>query len=495
MPYFPDLPNRIEKCKEIDLAAYLVTYENFTVSEKSSKNTPVLKDPLNGFHYLIKKNPMRPSQYQAYITEDVLPDGSMNFGKKHISLIDYVMLRNRLSLTDAVTQIEQNTNTKPLTSSLGAAPDKSPSSGIADTSLLKPLSDISYLNTIRGLNASIIREPHILSSLRQRKFKSYINTAFPMRNMAGEIKNWCEKNAIPQPDGSLRSWESFPSASTTGLLFRTGNPGNDPSNVKYIVFSETPIDALSYYQLNHSFLADKTILVSSCGNINAQMMANFSHLLASTYQNARIICANDYDAAGFRFDFMIAAAGAGSLNLSDSIRPLIHMKQTPAGDLPQNDDSLNKSGLNSNLNHFVCSFSSTDRDKLLDYQKNVIQLSAAKHLNFSFSPIDTVAIDRNSNAYHFAFQFPYNLRSMKLLLDNYNSYFNLADKFLFDKTDRNFKDWNECLKADLLFKPSEKSIAFFSSENNPGDNKINNKLNSEVEHEKFKGQQIQPERQ
>src|SRR5688572_1035086 len=96
--FYPDLISRCEQCKQYDFAAFLLQHENFVQSPKSTKKYPVLVDPLNGFHYLIKKNPNNGSQFQGFITEDVFPDGTTNFQKKHFTLVDYIMQRYRLEL-------------------------------------------------------------------------------------------------------------------------------------------------------------------------------------------------------------------------------------------------------------------------------------------------------------------------------------------------------------------------------------------------------------
>lgn len=452
--FYPDLIKRCQQCKEIDLAAYLVTHEGFVVSSKSSRRNPVLKDPLNGFHYLIKQNPIRQSEYQAYITENVLPDGSTNFNRKHISLIDYMMQKHHLSLGEAVEKIETNTGIiKPLPEYKRQATSSqlsTPSNTTKTFDSLKPFFNYEYLCNIRKLNNNIINEPFIKNSLRSLPVGNYTNTVFPMKNREGEIKNWCEKNAIRVSNDAFKSWQSFPEASTSGLLYlseKTPNP-------EFLVFSETPIDAISYYQLNHDLLKDKCLLISSCGNINPGMLNHLEDICLH-YPSAKLIIANDFDAAGLRFDFMIAASRSGTLTGPDAIKPFFHPIQpaTPAA----------ASGEIRSNNSFNCSFLATNENKLNELRISLARLSCDKLLNLQFSSIDQKFVD---DKVHFTFSvnFQNSLRTSKILLEHFCELHNLKDTILFDKPDRALKDFNEMVKTGKQHE--QEKLKLFMSDTN-----------------------------
>ena len=420
--YYQDLIKRCDNCKELDFAAYLMSKEHFTISSSSTRRKPVLKDPLNGYHYIIKNNPLKPSQYQAYITEQVLPDGTTNFSKKHITLIDYIMMKYHLNLGEAVVHIESNAGIMAPLSPVNtkrSEPAKQPKR-LVNINNLKPYTDTYYLSELRKIDPAILQEPVIKTALRNIAVQHHNNTAFPMKNHEGQIITWCEKNAVAQPDGSLKSWQSFPEKSTIGLLFLT----EKPAFTRYIVFSETPIDAISYYQVNHELLKDSTLIVSSCGNINPEMLSHLQNILQKNPQ-AKLIVANDFDAAGFRFDFMIAASCGGLFSSSDSIKPFFHPIQTAAG----------------THSFFKCSFLSNDHSELSNYRNSLELYSMHKQLPFELSTIGQVNSGEQSQ-HTFSIQFSFNLRHSKLLLTHFCDYFRLHHKMLFDKPARGLKDWN-----------------------------------------------------
>jgi len=445
--YYPDLISRCEECKRKDFVDYLLQHEHFTVSEKSTRKYPVLKDPLNGYHYLIKKNPRNSSQYQCYITEDVNPDGSTNFSKRHFTLVDYIMQKYRLELGEAVEHIESKSGTS-LPISNWQAPVSSkpkPKKYSADSTLLMPYSDLTYLTEIRKIQSSIVLEPFLKKALRQIAFSRYTNTVFPMKNMEGKILNWCEKNAIPQKNGNLKSWNSFPEGTTNGLLFIS----DPPPFTKYILFSEAPIDAISYYQINHSILKDSCLIVSSCGNINSDMLVHLNKIM-DRYPDAKLAVANDFDAAGFRFDFMIASACGGRFSTSDSIKPFFHPIKTS----------------NDGESFFKCSFISNNPESIENYHRSLSLYANNKLLSFSFSPIEATK-EHNEIQHLFQLQFSFNLRHSKLLLDHYCDYFQLHRHILFDKPSRGFRDWNETLGSGNFY-PSDNLKTF----SNPRDSQL-----------------------
>jgi hypothetical protein len=420
--YIQDLIKRCENCKELDFASYLMSKEHFTVSSSSTRRKPVLKDPLNGYHYIIKNNPLKPSQYQAYITEQVLPDGTTNFSKKHITLIDYIMMKYHLNLGEAVLHIESNAGIMaPLlpVNTKRSEPAKQPKR-VVNINDLKPYSDTYYLSELRKIDSGILQEPVIKNALRNITVQNHNNTAFPMKNQDGQIITWCEKNAVAQPDGTLKSWQSFPEKSTIGLLFLT----EKPAFTRYVVFSETPIDAISYYQVNHELLKDSTLIVSSCGNINPEMLSHLQHILQKNPQ-AKLIVANDFDAAGFRFDFMIASSCGGLFSASDSITPFFHPIQTAAG----------------SHSFFKCTFLSGVHDDLSGYRNSLELYSMSKQLPFEVSSIEQVNTGEQLQ-HTFNIQFSFNLRHSKLLLTHFCDYFRLHTKIHFDKPGRGLKDWN-----------------------------------------------------
>ncbi len=171
---------------------------------------------------------------------------------------------------------------------------------------ISPLKDASFLLQ-RGLSKETVFSSEFKGfiynsthTVRETN-KTYVNIAFPMvsdKSISGyeilndqatgfDVRNTGIKSTINDKGSAL--WKSY---------FDVRKP------VDKVVFSESPIDAMSYHELNAQ-KGKNTLYLSSCGSLQdsqisliAKFFSHDNELIHSAFKNASLVVANDKDLAG-----------------------------------------------------------------------------------------------------------------------------------------------------------------------------------------------------
>lgn len=126
-----------------------------------------------------------------------------------------------------------------------------------------------------------------------------VNTSFPLRNedsVVAAINRNNDYNRIEQPKGNA-VWSS-----------RTDFDNRPVTN---IVIHESPVDSMSYHQLNPPKPDEKRLYIATAGNMSNEQPVLIEKLVKESY-NPKITLANDNDNAGIKQNINIA----GRLNLT-----------------------------------------------------------------------------------------------------------------------------------------------------------------------------------
>ena len=314
---------RCQQCREVNIADYLMSQEGFVPDTKRSNRawvngtatgsagSIVLENPSTGEKYLVKKNPRATSEYQFYIVQGSMPGQPPN---RYFTLIDYMLYKKNLPFGAALAAIERFAGLpQPLFKPISTvATPKKPrtASGRADITQLMPLTHLDYLHS-RGITNATLQDPLLKSRIYNVQSHDFYNTAFPMWNGQGEMVTWCAKNAY-----GGKTYQHFPpNVSTDRCLFTSLPPAG---NCDFLLFSETPMDALSYYQL-HPHLHGRCLIVSSNGILLQSHLPLIQDMI-NRYSTRNVIAVNDKDAAGYRYDLMLA----GSLHDAYQPAPPVH---------------------------------------------------------------------------------------------------------------------------------------------------------------------------
>lgn len=182
--------------------------------------------------------------------------------------------------------------------------------GSTKTLLSSPLKFALYLVS-RGILPSTLMHPTLYNTMYNTYYQEnpyFQNISFLLKNSEFKNLSYIEKNL---------DYQSFKeNVSTDGLLYV--NNFKDP---KELIFSETPIDLISFAQMYHK-INEQTILTSSAGNINTEQLHFLAQLIEKNDIKSLTIC-NDNDVAGHRFDYNILSYLAEKLNVLDE-KSVIH---------------------------------------------------------------------------------------------------------------------------------------------------------------------------
>jgi hypothetical protein len=189
------------------------------------------------------------------------------------------------------------------------------------------LTDRTYLHG-RQLTDSTIDSPAFQGRIYTAQQNEHKNTAFPLYNEKGissvEQKNDGYKNLLPLPKDGV--WVSHPT---------------DPDKSKPIerlVISESAIDALAKYQLEHKGNGPNTLYVATAGTVTERQVDLIQKII-DKQEPKQIALANDNDAAGRRYNINYlnelqpsrkAAEVEGHLTHAEGSRP-VEFHATAAG--------------------------------------------------------------------------------------------------------------------------------------------------------------------
>jgi len=310
-----------QQLREINAFDYLVQYEGFNISTKSNKSwaisgaangSAVIEHPTTGAKYLVKKDALNSNEYRITSTDGI----AIKTGKGDsatFDLLSFIAHLHNQTFNDAAISISKRIPTL-------AVPIFSqhliPSKIVNRTDLtskilanIKPLTNTDYLQK-RNISNEIINDDVLFGRMGLYKNKLHDNFCFHCYDDKDRLITTCQRYFIE--DKVMKNFPSFKnketginhSPSTTGTIFRSNMP-DCPSPI--LLFSESPEDALSYYQLHYQDLKDKTFIASSMGTFRKDQ----AELLSSICKEnliSKIILVNDNDAAGVNFDLMALCA-------------------------------------------------------------------------------------------------------------------------------------------------------------------------------------------
>jgi len=312
-----------KQIREINAFDYLIQFEDFTISRKSNKSwvslynptgTAVIENHQTGDTFLVRKDTRNSLEFRIMPTDgSMIPNGKSS--ARVVDLLSFVAWLHNSDFQAAAERIMQNVPAIQHSSNNHVFKAYTPKEAQASQKQLTerifkhiaPLTDISYL-TRRNISADIIAEPIFLGRIASFKHKTHENICFHSFDNQDRFVTTCQR--YYSGDKAVKQFPYFKDAngvnqspSTNGTIWRS----NSPEKPEFLLFSESPEDALSYYQLHHTSLAGKTLLCSSLGTFRPDQAILLS-ALCEELAISKIILTNDNDTAGTRFDLLALCA-------------------------------------------------------------------------------------------------------------------------------------------------------------------------------------------
>lgn len=176
----------------------------------------------------------------------------------------------------------------------------------------RKLAYTKYLND-RGIKNDTIFSKTFFDSVRQKDIikesgQKYFSTVFPMyKNISGGIVGLEQSNNLYN--------RSFPGSNKQEGFWKSNVIKENPS----IFIVESPIDALSHYQLHNLNNKDNLLYVSSLGELSEKRLKVLNnYLVPREFKIKKIILGNDNDLGGVRFNINII----GNVHLQDTVKDL-----------------------------------------------------------------------------------------------------------------------------------------------------------------------------
>ena len=157
------------------------------------------------------------------------------------------------------------------------------------------LTDRSYLHG-RHLTNETIDNPAFQNRIFTAQDNKHHNTAFPYYNESG-IAQVSSKNQEP----GAAKWDRFIEGVPKEGVWVSNPTEGRGSKVDRVVISESPIDSLSYHQLNHRAGSPNTMYVAT-GGTPTERQAELIQKIIDRQQPREIALANDRDPSGVRYN-------------------------------------------------------------------------------------------------------------------------------------------------------------------------------------------------
>ncbi len=443
--------DRCKRCREVNIAFYFRDHEMFIPDVKKSNkswlnsNGPngeygsvVFNDTTTGDKYLVKRNPKATTEYQFYLLNGNLPGHSR---QRYFSLIDYMIAKKNLSFGDALSEIERiagmpsqaisnvSNASREMTTAVQAPANRLPKEELTD------LTNTEYLQG-RGISVETLNDPIFKGRIFNRPTHFFWNTIYPMWDCSGNLITWCEKNK----QGN-QTYEHFPKGISTEHCLHYSHP---PANPDFIVFSEAPINNLSYYQM-HPALKGRCFMLSSNGTLRQTHLPILQHFV-DIYQPKAFLLLNDKDTAGYRYDLMILGAIRPPGGTGSPIQANISLKKTPA---------------NLTINKAEITFSADYEHRSLLQQLAQVLGKVAGQGIFHFEQT-AVGEDLQKKSF-FNLQSPeeyshiIKVCNMLTELNNHNQFFFIDKPSGSNLSGIRLKDWNDVIQDNEVRKSQEKA--------------------------------------
>lgn len=220
-----------------------------------------------------------------------------------------------------------------------------------------PHTSRNYLHS-RGIDNEIIDHPKYANCIYNKLFFpypdkpfSFFNTAFPVKNIAGDIVDFSMKNRQYTKDGRYQTFSSYVADGNKSAGLWTSNADqNAIGKITRFLIAESEIDALSYCKLNPAYL-NNSLDISFGGHI-AQKQLTLINQLVQKYEPEKIIFIIDNDANGNKYVHDIAE----HLSAFDGIKMNIDFAPAPHKDWNEAlmaKVGLQKENIQPNLNPYT----------------------------------------------------------------------------------------------------------------------------------------------
>ncbi|QKG59053.1 toprim domain-containing protein (plasmid) [Hymenobacter sp. BRD128] len=180
------------------------------------------------------------------------------------------------------------------------------------------LTDRSYLHS-RHITNETIDNPAFQQRIFTSQENKHHNTAFPYYNETG-IAQVSSKNQEP----GAPKWDRFIEGMPKEGVWVSKPTEGPNTKVDRIVVSESPIDSLSYHQLNHRAGSPNTLYVAT-GGTPTEKQAELIQRIIDRQQPREVALANDRDPSGVRYN----------INYLNDLSPARKMSQVGALEVPE----------------------------------------------------------------------------------------------------------------------------------------------------------------
>jgi hypothetical protein len=273
---------------QINLASYL-EHMGFTYDQKkSSRNIPVFRGKSEYEVFVVSK---KPNNHHVYMN----PYNDSDSG----TIIDFIQNRRNLNLGEVRKELRSYLgNVLPIKNyhNYKEASPKDYASLRASFTKATKITDRSFLHS-RGISDDVLDSAFLKDRVGSQRYihstgEEFINTVFPIYNTKGlaglERRNQNFKQAAENSDKSFGMWVS--------------SFAENPHTHKVFFIAESPIDCISYFQLN-DFKKDDldTLFFSSNGSLNKGQFDLVQKYIDLCEPN-KVFLGNDNDTAGQRFN-------------------------------------------------------------------------------------------------------------------------------------------------------------------------------------------------
>jgi hypothetical protein len=204
------------------------------------------------------------------------------------------------------------------------------STGKPDLTCL-PHTSSNYLHS-RGIDNKIIEHPKYANCIYNKLFFpdpdkpfSFLNTAFPVKNIAGDIVDFSMKNRQYTKDGSYQTFSSYVAdGNKSSGLWTSSTDQNAIGKIKSFLIAESEIDALSYSKINPSYL-NNSLDISFGGHI-AEKQLGLINQLVQKYEPEKILFIVDNDTNGNKYvhDIVEHLSEFNAIKINIDFAPFTH---------------------------------------------------------------------------------------------------------------------------------------------------------------------------
>lgn len=368
---------RIDAAKSINIAHFLQDRYNYPVKKDGREFIVQTNSQAGKINVFQNRNNRSTWLYKSW-------------GTGEVGNIFQYLSRNEgagdLTKADTVTKILQDLQhySPSITIQNGfAQSSKKKSTGKSDLTCL-PHTSSNYLHS-RGIDNKIIEHPKYANCIYNKLFFpdpdkpfSFLNTAFPVKNIAGDIVDFSMKNRQYTKDGSYQTFSSYVAdGNKSAGLWTSSTDQNANGKIKSILIAESEIDALSYSKLNPTYL-NNSLDISFGGHI-AQKQLELINQLVQKYEPEKILFIVDNDTNGNKYvhDIVEHLSEFNAIKINIDFAPFTHKDWN---EVLMAKEGLRKENIKPNSNPYTGKSLLQVRDIMLEekLEKKIAVTSAGK---------------------------------------------------------------------------------------------------------------------